>query len=132
MKRRNAQPINKAKSHRVYNGREVLNLYKISRNTLTNWKKAGLMPANPTGRDLFTGIELNEFHRRRALKRRRACEANEVLCFSCKCMHSIASVAWTSTPIDEQRVRLVIQCPDSGRMTARVINARFLAELTST
>ena len=63
-KRRNLQSSCKANMHQLYSSDDVIKLYDISRNTLTNWIADGL-PFIAAGIRLFRGKELNAFHARR-------------------------------------------------------------------
>ncbi len=42
-KRRNLQSASQAKIHQLYSGDDVIKLYGISRNTLTNWIGGGCL-----------------------------------------------------------------------------------------
>lgn len=60
-------PVRKAKNHYVYDRREVMNLYDVTRNTIANWESSGL--ANVEGTNaLFRSNLLNAFHKDRKRK----------------------------------------------------------------
>lgn len=81
-----------AKSHMIYRARDVLELYRISRNTLRNWERAGLLaipkPTLPALQGkfgkLYRGTDLNAFHKKRQLDRARPASAGEFYCLPCR------------------------------------------------
>lgn len=73
-----------AKRHRVYNVPEVMALYDLCRNTVSNWVGAGLAPSPGSGPQLFRGCELNRFHAERRLMGRRNLRLAQFYCLSCK------------------------------------------------
>ncbi|MCX5568166.1 MULTISPECIES: helix-turn-helix transcriptional regulator [Kaistia] len=89
----------KAKQDRTYNRADVMDLYGVGRNTVTNWMKEGLVtvPGHPV---LFRGEDLNTFHEARRAGARRNCSPGEFLCFHCKKVSSLkgaaAEVHWHS------------------------------------
>ncbi len=72
------------KRNLVYSVEDVLTLYDITRNTLTNWLKAGLRPVDERRPQLFRGAELTRFHADRALSNRQHLRAGEFKCTRCK------------------------------------------------
>ena len=88
-KRRNLQSDRKARCHQLYSSDDVIKLYEISRNTLTNWIAEGLPFADAEMR-LFRGKDLNAFHARR----RKGASGPPLApfmanCFGCKGTHSL-------------------------------------------
>lgn len=78
----------KAKNDRTYDRAEVMDLYDVTRNTVTNWIDEGLVtvPVHPV---LFRGEDLNAFHQARRVGARRNCSPGEFLCFHCKKVSSL-------------------------------------------
>ena len=74
----------RAKSHRVYEVSEVMELHDICRNTVSNWVGTGLTPSHGTGPQLFRGCELNRFHIARRAQGRKNLRVGQFLCMSCK------------------------------------------------
>jgi hypothetical protein len=97
------------KTHRPYMVEDVLELYKIHENTVTNWKKVGLRPVDARQPQLFCGSELKWFHDQRSLKRKRQKRTGEFKCFTCKA-HVIPNVE-----------TLELEAPDRGLARARAI-----------
>ncbi len=88
-KRRNLQSDRKAKCHQLYSSDDVIKLYEISRNTLTNWIAKGL-PFVDAEMRLFRGKDLNAFHTRRRERASGAPLAPFMAnCFGCKGSHSL-------------------------------------------
>lgn len=87
----------KAKQDRTYDRAEVMQLYDVTRNTVTNWIDAGLVkvPVHPV---LFRGEDLNNFHQARRVGARRICPPGHFLCFHCKTVSPLkgeaAEVRW--------------------------------------
>jgi hypothetical protein len=89
----------KAKQDWIYNRAEVMELYNVTRNTVTNWIDEGLVTVSgpPV---LFRGEDLNAFHQERHARARRNCPPGHFLCFHCKKVLSLigqaAEVHWHS------------------------------------
>lgn len=66
-------------THQVYSVEEVMRLYSVSRNTISNWISAGLQPSACGTPQLFHGAELGRFH-----IARRTLRSGEFKCFGCK------------------------------------------------
>lgn len=125
------QRVNKAKDGWVYWRREVIDLYDVSPNTLTNWIRAGLPVTWKGNRQLFRGDDLNAFHRRRRLEAKWVCEGDSLPCFRCR---SGVSPLGRHVYIErDAKHREVIRwvcsaCGTSGRIGA---HARLKSRLTS-
>lgn len=74
----------RAKRHRVYDVPEVMALYHVCRNTVSNWVGAGLAPSHGAGPQLFRGCELNRFHIARRAQGRQNLGLGQCYCLSCK------------------------------------------------
>jgi hypothetical protein len=89
----------RAKQHRNYTRNQVMELYGITRNTVTNWINEGLItvPGSPV---LFRGEDLNAFHQARRARARWNCSPGEFGCFHCKTVSSLigqaAEMRWSS------------------------------------
>ncbi|MBD8689365.1 MULTISPECIES: hypothetical protein [unclassified Rhizobium] len=121
-KRRNLQSERKARVHQLYASDDVIKLYEISRNTLTNWIAEGLRFIDGDLR-LFRGKDLNAFHARR---RERASGAPlapfMVNCFGCKGSHSLINDEISIYPGRTLGVfRASITCPDTGVTANRYV-----------
>jgi hypothetical protein len=121
-KRRNLQSNRKARLHQLYSSDDVIKLYEISRNTLTNWIADGLIFIEAEPR-LFRGSDLNSFHSRRREK-----AAGEPLgrflvnCFGCKRSHSLLEGEISVSPGRTEGVfRVSRTCPDTGVRANRFV-----------
>lgn len=86
-RRRIRNPLRLARTHWLYSLDDITSLYGVSRNTITNWKKAGL---KDIGDDrLIRGCDLNQYHTEQRIKARRPCERHEVFCMHCELKHSL-------------------------------------------
>ncbi len=81
----------KPKIHRVYSVDDVLSLYGICRNTLSNWERFGLRSTGGKGPRLYRGAELKRFHDARKLRVKGELKLGEFKCLGCGaavCPHS--------------------------------------------
>ena len=103
----------RAKGNQVYSVEEVTELYEISKNTVSNWIKNGLKPADEAIPRLFRGAELTRFHddRDRPLNRTRP---GEFKCFGCKIAvyPEVSTVSLSSTA--SHTLMGEATCPDCG------------------
>ena len=76
---RSIRPLGK----KVYTVNEVMCLFGVSRNTISNWVGEGLSPSDTKIPRLFQGAELARFHRARA-RPRRPVGPGEVFCLGCR------------------------------------------------
>jgi hypothetical protein len=90
-KRRNLQSDRKARHHQLYSSDDVIKLYEISRNTLTNWIADDLAFIDADQR-LFRGSDLNAFHKQRRVRATGTPLGKfAARCFGCKRSHSLLS-----------------------------------------
>lgn len=122
-KRRNLQSDRKARIHQLYSSDDVIKLYDISRNTLSNWIAGGLGFISCEPR-LFRGSDLNTFHRR---KKQRSSIGSlgqfEVRCFGCRATHTLLA-AEVSFDVQEtyRGIRAYRACPDCGATANRYVS----------
>jgi integrase len=72
------------KKNRIYSVDDVKDLYKVCRNTVSNWVSAGLIPLDGAGQQLFRGAELARFHADRLARFKLDLRHGEFNCRSCK------------------------------------------------
>jgi site-specific recombinase XerD len=109
-------------ANRVYSVQQVLELYQICRNTLSNWIAAGLRPVADGYSQLFRGAELKWFHDHRALGTGRPLHPGEFKCLSCK-----ARVVPKThmTKLEDRKGRSYWAhsiCPDCGGKLPKILN----------
>lgn len=129
-KRRNLQSDRKARLHQLYSSDDVIKLYDISRNTLTNWIADGLGFINADQR-LFRGFDLNAFHKQRRVKATGAALGPfAARCFGCKRSHSLLSGDIVISPgRTPELFRVSKICPDTGVPANRYVCAEELEAL---
>lgn len=129
-KRRNLQSNRKARLHQLYSSDDVIKLYEISRNTLTNWIAGGLGFIEAEQR-LFRGSELNAFHNRRRVKAAGECLGLfSARCFGCKRSHSMLAGEISVSPGRTPGLFRVSKiCPDTGVWANRFFGREDLETL---
>lgn len=90
------------KGHRPYAVDEVASLFKIHRNTVRNWLKAGLKAVDTSRPTLILGWHLREFLQQRRTASRRPCGLQELFCLRCQLPRkprsgAVAYLAFTPT-----------------------------------
>jgi hypothetical protein len=103
-----------AKQDWTYDTEGVMALYRVTRNTVANWIREGLVtiPGHPV---LFRGADLNAFHQARRSGARLNLPPGYFLCFHCKKVSSLkgetAEVHWRG----EHTATLGWSCPACGK-----------------
>lgn len=72
------------KKNWVYSVEEVMNLYSVTANTVSNWVGDGLTPSDARRPHLFQGSELQRFHQVRRQQIAIKLRPGEFKCFRCK------------------------------------------------
>lgn len=102
------------KANRVYSVEDVLRLYTICRNTLSNWIKSGLRPVDDRRPQVFRGSELKWFHEQRSIENKSPLRTGEFKCFTCKaCVVPDVSTLSIDDPIRRTYWARAI-CPECG------------------
>lgn len=111
------------KKNLVYAVEDVLTLYDITRNTLTNWIKAGLRPVDDQRPQVFRGAELIRFHAERAFSNRRHLRAGEFKCTRCK-SRVVPDIDTVGIDAGHKgRFLARGRCPDCGGQVVRLLDA---------
>ncbi|MCP4316592.1 MAG: hypothetical protein GY789_11405 [Hyphomicrobiales bacterium] len=108
------------KANRVYSVQQILDLYDICRNTVSNWVKAGLRPVDDRQPQLFRGAELKWFHKQRFTKNFRPLRMGEFKCFRCKA-HVFPDVSTLSIE-NERCLRARATCPECGGPVRKILD----------
>lgn len=74
----------RAKKHRVYSVEDLMLLYGVTRNTISNWVNEGLMPSDSRRPYVFRGAAVQDFLQRRRERRHFKLKPYEFYCFTCK------------------------------------------------
>lgn len=70
--------------HFVYTVEDLMGLYKVSRNTVSNWVKEGLGASDKSSPYVFNGSEVKRFHEAKRLTSSATLRKGEFKCLSCK------------------------------------------------
>lgn len=123
-KRRNLQSPRLARVHQLYSGEDVIKLYEISRNTLTNWIGEGFqfVAAEPR---LFRGADLNVFHGLMSAKARgQPLGPFAARCLGCKRAHSLTEGEISVAPGRSEGVfKGSRRCPDTSVQANRYVSS---------
>jgi hypothetical protein len=68
----------------VYSVEEVMSLYSVCRNTVSNWVRSGLVPVDRKIPQLFRGAMLIQFHEARRARTCQHLRSGEFKCLGCK------------------------------------------------
>lgn len=116
---RNVRP----KSQRVYDVAEVMALFGISRNTLSNWNSMGLRSSDSLRNQVFRGAELIRFHASRRALSETIVRRCEFLCWSCDTA-SIPALDTIVMPDARSTGRMArARCPNCGMQTSKLLSA---------
>lgn len=74
----------RCKKHQVYTVQQVMDLYGVCRNTVSNWVRSGLAPSPCEGTQIFRGSELSKFHEMQAARRKHELRFGEFFCLKCR------------------------------------------------
>lgn len=119
-----------AKKHWVYTTQEVLDLYGVTSNTLTFWKKLGL-PATRSTTDLYLGQDLNNFHAWYKRNKSRPLGLGEVYCMHCKQLHLAKTGSYRIEAKETDQDSLIVKCPNTGLEAFKYISKREIKHLQS-
>ena len=119
----------RAKGNRVYSVDEVLEHYRICRNTLSNWRNSGLSPSPVDGPQLFRGSELNRFHEDRRAKSRSNLRMGQFYCTGCKAgvFPDPQSVCFLAS--SRRGSMCFADCPDCGGRLSKIVGATECDEI---
>jgi hypothetical protein len=106
-----------------------MDLYDVSRNTIANWIKDGLVFV-PGREALFRGRELNAFHSARRERARKHCRPGEFLCFHCKTIVSLIGGSAEASWDQPHTATLSWSCPSCGKPNGTYQSRRKLQCLT--
>lgn len=105
----------------VYSVEEVMNLYAISRNTVSNWINTGLRPIDQKRPQLFRGAELARFHEDRRAVSKRTLRAGEFKCLACKAAVFPNVEALYLLERDSGKFTACATCPDCGAHVMKLL-----------
>lgn len=74
----------RTKKHFVYNVDDLVQLFGVHKNTVSNWVTEGLLPSDQAIPYVFNGTEVKRFHDARRLGSKGKLRTGEFKCFKCK------------------------------------------------
>ena len=83
MAKRRMNP-NVVKLNRTYDATQLAACCGVHKNTVLNWRQAGLEPIDSSKPILFHGSVVREFFRKRNAKRKQPCGPGKLYCFRCR------------------------------------------------
>jgi hypothetical protein len=83
MAKRRVNP-NAVKLNRTYDSTQLAICCGVHKNTVRNWREAGLEPIDSSKPILFHGSVVREFLRQRNAKRKQPCGPSRLYCLSCR------------------------------------------------
>jgi integrase len=101
----------RSRQHRVYSVEDVMGLYAVCRNTVSNWVTGGLSPVDQDTPQLFRGAELARFHTERRERSRILLRSGEFKCLGCK-MAVFPELATLVVDRSRRRPMAMAVCPD--------------------
>jgi integrase len=110
------------KKFMVYSVEELMNLYSVNANTVSNWVGEGLTPSDKQRPYLFQGAEVQRFHKIRKARKAKSLRPGEFTCFTCKAsvFPDIGTVSDTWS-IHEKHMYAAL-CPDCGAQVRKISN----------
>ena len=117
------------KLHLVYGVDDLMALYDVSRNTITNWIKAGLKPSDTHRPYVFRGAAVRAFHEDRRARSEGQLHPGEFKCLGCKTavLPSVETIEKRSLKLE--RIMLSSSCPDCGAHLHKIASKTDLAHL---
>jgi hypothetical protein len=110
------------KSHRSYTVDETARLLSVHKNTVRQWKKAGLPTIDDKRPVLIRGRELIAFLQVRRARRKRPCRAGQMYCVRCRCSQFPAAGMVEQKPLNGKVVNARGICPDCNSMMHRCVS----------
>jgi hypothetical protein len=127
MLRRSTNP-RLAKTNRNYTAGEIAELYKVHRNTVLSWRKAGLAPIADRRKPLlFLGSELSAFLEARRARNRHPLRADQIYCVACHEAKEPAFAEVEYLPLTPTSGNLRGLCPTCTRLIYRRVSRAKLA-----
>jgi integrase len=112
--------------HFVYSVDDVISLFGISRNTLTNWKKSGLRCVDDAHPLLITGAELARFHRERKEQGRQPLKVGQFICRRCAIRVYPDAGTLSAAEIGRMCSLVRAQCPDCEGTVIKLFSGTIL------
>ena len=126
MKRLNPRRV---KIHRSYTVEEVARLFRVHKNTVRAWVKAGLPAIDGRRPLLILGRDLASFLFSRRRRKQQSCRSGQLYCLRCRAPKNPAVRMADYIPITSRLGNLRGLCPDCGGLMYRLVSQRKLGEV---
>jgi hypothetical protein len=110
------------KIHRSYTVGEVADLFRVHKNTVRAWIKAGLPIIDDKRPALIQGLDLREFIQARRSKNRQTCPPGHIYCVRCRAPKAPGCDMAEYIPLTDATGNLRGICPDCGILIHRRVN----------
>jgi hypothetical protein len=122
MRRRRTQNPRIVKIHRSYTVAEVADLFRMHKNTVRAWIKAGLPVIDDKRPALIQGLDLREFVQARRLKNRQTCPPGHIYCVRCRAPKAPGCDMVEYVPMTDTTGNLRGICPDCETLIHRRVS----------
>jgi integrase len=119
------------KKHMVYSTDQVMALYKVSRNTTTNWKNEGLRASDDRTPSVFNGSELKRFHEARRLTSTSKLRIGQFKCFSCKERVFPERKTVVAKVLKSERYSVSGNCPSCFRLVVKTVGVAEFDQIST-
>lgn len=127
MAKRRANP-NVVKLHRTYDPGQLAACCGVHKNTVLNWRKAGLQPIDNWKPIIFHGLAVREFLKKRNAERKRPCGPGKFYCFRCREPRTPAFGLVEYVPLTAKSGNLKAFCGTCEMVVHRKVRSVDLAE----
>ena len=125
MKRLNPRRV---KIHRSYTVEEVARLFRVHKNTVRAWVKAGLPVIDDRRPLLILGRDIAGFLFSRRRQRKQNCRSGQLYCLRCRAPKNLA-VRMHYIPITPNLGNLRGPCPNCGCLMYRLVSQNRIGEV---
>jgi hypothetical protein len=115
------------KKNRVYTVQDLMDAYKVTQNTVSNWVNAGLRPSDDSCPHVFRGAVVTSFHDQRRARTRSQLRRGEFKCLACKMAVFPTSDSVTFKPTCSGASLLSAVCPECSASIHRLGSEADLA-----
>lgn len=104
----------------VYSVEELIRLYSVNANTVSNWVSDGLTSSDQRKPYLFQGAELQRFHKERRLRTSSKLLPGQFFCFGCKARVFPDIHVVTDVCPENGKHMFAAECPDCSTLIRKV------------
>ncbi|MEM7472253.1 MAG: tyrosine-type recombinase/integrase [Pseudomonadota bacterium] len=112
----------KPKKHFVYSVDDLMKLFGVCRNTISNWVKEGLKPSDASHPYVFRGSEVKRFRDARHLRSAKPLRIGQFGCFVCKERVFPKTSTVSRVQMKNGTIGLWARCPNCGGCVTKIAN----------